>query len=75
MRPDCGECFGHWNLFEPSLARLIWCISISVSGLEVEALNTSGVNSVWARDLVFGAWNFHDFHKADNFLNISQLLV
>jgi hypothetical protein len=23
-------------------------------GLEVEAINTSGVNSVWARDLVFG---------------------
>ena len=21
------------------------------------------VNSVWARDLVFGAWNFHDFDR------------
>jgi len=37
-----------------------WCdlvdtITLSVSDLEVEAINTSDVNSVWARDLYFGA--------------------
>ena len=26
-------------------------------------INTSGVNSVWARDLVFGAWDFNDFQR------------
>ena len=26
-------------------------------------------------DLVFGAWNFRDFHKAGNFCDISQLLL
>jgi len=45
-----------------------WCDSVdvktlSVSDLEVEEINTSDVNSVWARDLYFGAWNFQDFHK------------
>jgi hypothetical protein len=46
--------FGHWDLFEPALVRLVWCIPLSVSSLEIEAINTSGVKSVWARDLVFG---------------------
>ena len=51
---------GHWDLFEPALVRFGWRTPSSVSGVEVEALNTSGVNSVWARDLVIGAWNFLD---------------
>ena len=51
---------GHWDLFEPALVRLVRCISLPVSGLEVGAMSTSGVNSVWARDLVIGAWNFLD---------------
>jgi hypothetical protein len=40
-------------LFEPALVRLVWCIPLSVSGLELAAINSSGVNSVWARDLDF----------------------
>jgi len=55
---------GNWDLFEPALVRHVWCISLPVSGLEVGAMNTSGVNSVWARDLVFGAWNFHHSHES-----------
>jgi hypothetical protein len=41
----------------------------------VGATNTSGVNSVWARDLVFGAWDFEGFQKAVRFHYICQLLV
>ncbi len=32
-------------------------------------INTIGVNSVWARDLVFGAWNFIDFLEQVFFVN------
>jgi hypothetical protein len=38
-----------------------------MAGFKLEVINTVGVYPVWARDLVFGAWNFHDFHRADNF--------
>jgi hypothetical protein len=43
---------------------LVDVITLSVSDLEIEAINTSVVNSVWARDLYFGAWNFHDLLKS-----------
>jgi len=49
---------GHCDLFEPALVRLVWFMLFAVSDLELEAINTSGVNSVWARDLGIGAWNF-----------------
>jgi hypothetical protein len=49
---------GHWNLFEPALARLDWFKPSSVAGFQLEVINTLGVYPVWARDLVFGAWNF-----------------
>jgi hypothetical protein len=58
---------GYWDLFEPALVRLGWCMPSSVSGVEIVALNTSDVNSVWARDLDFGAWNFFDFDNVINF--------
>jgi hypothetical protein len=66
---------GHWNLFEPALARLFWCKPSSVAGFQLEGINTVGVYPVWAMDLVFGAWNFHGFHEAGNFCKISQLLI
>ena len=50
---------GHWNLFEPALARLDWSKPSSISHLLVEIINAVGVYPVWARDLVFDAWNFH----------------
>jgi hypothetical protein len=43
---------------------LVDVITLSVSDLEVEAINISGINSVWARDLYFGVWNFHDLLKS-----------
>jgi hypothetical protein len=52
--------FGNWDLFEPALVRIGWRIPSSVSGEKVASLIMSGVNSVWARDLDFGAWNFYD---------------
>jgi hypothetical protein len=64
---------GPWDLFEPALARLDWCKPSSVANFQLELINTEGVNPVWARDLVFGAWNFHDFHLTGNFCKISQL--
>jgi len=54
--------FGHWYLFEPALARLDYFKSSSVVGFQLGVINTANVFPVWARDLVFGAWNFHDFH-------------
>jgi hypothetical protein len=42
--------------------------------LGVGAKNTSGVSSVWTRDLVLGAWNFHDFHQTGKFREIGQHL-
>jgi len=53
--------FGHWDLFEPALARLDWFKPTSVVGFQSEAIYAVRVYSVWARDLAFGAWNFHDF--------------
>jgi hypothetical protein len=38
-------------------------------------MHTTGVNSVWARDLVFGAWNFHNFRRLDNFRKIRKLFA
>ena len=55
--------FGHWYLFEPALARLDWHKPLSVLECQLKAINAVGVNPVWARDLLFGAWNFHDFDK------------
>jgi hypothetical protein len=66
---------GHWDLFEPALSRLDWCELSSVANFQLKLINTIGVHPVWARDLVFGAWNFHDFHQAGNCRKISQLLV
>jgi hypothetical protein len=40
--------------------RLIGYISIALSDSVVGAAIPSGDKSVWARDLAFGAWNFHD---------------
>jgi hypothetical protein len=64
---------GHCDLFVPALVRLGWCTPSSVSGVKVESLNTSGVNSVWARDLIFGAWNFPGFDYTGRFPEFSQL--
>jgi hypothetical protein len=66
---------GHWDLFEPALARLDMFKPSSVEGFPLEAINTVCGYPVWARDVVFGAWNFHDFHCAGNFCKISQLLI
>ena len=52
----------HWDLFETALARLDWYKPSSMVEFQLEAINAVGVNPVWARDLVFGAWNFHDFY-------------
>ncbi len=49
--------FGHWDLFEPALARLDWHKPSSVLECQLEAINAVGVKSVWARDLFIGAWN------------------
>jgi hypothetical protein len=54
--------FGHWYLFEPALARLDGHKPSSVANFRLVSINTIGVNPVWARDLFFGAWNFHDLH-------------
>jgi len=62
----------HWDLFEPARVRLVWRMRFTVSGLEMAAINTSGANSVWARDSVFGAWNFHDFHQTGNLRGIGR---
>ena len=48
-----------WDLFVPALVRLIWCITLLVSGLDVEAINALSANSVWARDLSFVIWDLH----------------
>jgi len=53
---------GHWDLFEPALARLDQFKPSTVVGFQLEVINTARVYSVWARDLIFGAWNFNDFH-------------
>jgi len=53
--------FDFWNLFEPALVRILRCISPSVSGAGTGAINASDANSVWARDLGFGAWNLLKF--------------
>jgi hypothetical protein len=50
-------------------------IPLSVSDFEVKAIYTSGVYSVWARDLYFGAWNFHDFHQPITLFIPKQLPV
>jgi hypothetical protein len=47
----------------PRRARLDWFLPPSVAGFQLEVINTVSVYPVWARDLFFGAWNFHDFHK------------
>ena len=47
----------------PALVRLDCCKHLSVSGVMVEVKNNSGVISVWARDLVFGAWDFYRANK------------
>jgi len=47
---------GHWDLFEPALARLDWLIASSAVGFQLELIDTAGVNPVWARDLDSGAW-------------------
>jgi hypothetical protein len=52
--------FGYWDLFEPALARLHWYKPSSVVEFQLEAINAVGVNPVWAGDLAFGAWRFHD---------------
>jgi hypothetical protein len=56
-----GVCAACWDLFEPALARLIWGNALFVSSIQFEGISTISLESVWARDLVFGAWNFHDF--------------
>jgi hypothetical protein len=52
--------FGHSYLFEPALARLGRCIASYVSISQLVGVSMSGLHMVWARDLIFGAWNFHD---------------
>jgi len=49
-------------LFEPALARLDGHKPLSVANFRLVLTNTIGVHPVWARDLVFGVWNFHYFH-------------
>ena len=65
----------HWDLFEPALVRLDWFKPSSVEELQLVVIDTIRILSVWARDLDFGAWNFHDFLLADNFYKISELLI
>jgi hypothetical protein len=48
--------------FGPALVRLNWCKASSTAEFHLEVIHTIGVYSVWARDLYFGAWNFHDIH-------------
>jgi hypothetical protein len=73
MRDDLTGQVNHkfQYLFEPALARFGWSKPSSVVGFQLEAIYAVRVYSVWARDLVFGAWNFH---YAGNFCLISQLL-
>jgi len=66
--------FGHWYLFEPALARLDRHKPSSVAKLRLVLISTFSVHPVWARDLVFGAWNFN-FHLASIIREISQLPV
>ena len=63
--------FGHWHLFEPALARLDWCKPSSIANFQFELINAIGVNPVWARDLYFGAWNFHDIRKRWTLFSLS----
>jgi hypothetical protein len=42
-------------------ARLGWCITSYLSISQLEGVGMAGLHLVWARDLVFGAWNFHVF--------------
>jgi len=51
--------FGHWDLFEPALVRLGQCTPSSVFGMVVEALNKSGVISVWARARPGATWSVY----------------
>jgi hypothetical protein len=46
-----------------------------VAEFQLEVINTVGVYPVWARDLFFGAWNFHDFYLGSIIRNPSQLIV
>jgi hypothetical protein len=51
-------------LFEPALARLDGLKPSSALGFQLEAITTVGAYPVWARALIFGAWNFHNIHKS-----------
>ena len=63
----------HWDLFEPALARLDWHKPSSVVEFKLEAINAVGVNSVWARDLLFGACNLNYSQKIQ-FMRIRSVI-
>jgi hypothetical protein len=64
---------GNWNLFEPALARIIWANESYFSSIRFSVTSMISLKSVWARDLVFGAWNFHDFCLEGNFRKIIHI--
>jgi hypothetical protein len=53
--------FGHCDLFAPALVRHARFIPISFILHGLDASNSSGVKSVWARDLLFEICDF-DLH-------------
>ena len=57
----CFE-FGPFEFVEPALERLDWFKPSSVLEFQLEVIITVRVYSVWAGDLIFGAWYFRDFH-------------
>jgi hypothetical protein len=56
-----GVCAACWSLFEPALARLAWFTPLFFYGSGADGINTSGIKSVWDRDLRFGVWNLDKF--------------
>jgi hypothetical protein len=43
-----------------------WGNASFVSAIQFEGISTVSLNSVWARDLIFGAWNFHNYTARNN---------
>jgi hypothetical protein len=66
---------GHWYLFGPALARIGLRRALYVSISQVERVSMAGLHAVWARDLVFGAWNFRDYQQQAYLRKTGQLLI
>ena len=70
----CFE-FGPFEFVEPALERLDWFKPSSVLEFQLEVIITVRVYSVWAGDLIFGAWYFQDFYgRATLLIPINRLL-